>query len=156
MKLRKIRQRLTYLTVVAVLGGCVWFFSTNTGPVAMWFRSLFFRARAHAVNPVPIKPLGNVQAAQACRENLQRIQTAKRRVAEKRATTTGVATWEEVLREMYPQYASRRFDPTFVQQLMPRCPAGGVYELGRLEELAKCSVGANGTVDSADDHVIYR
>lgn len=78
--------------------------------------------------------------AEICRTNLQRIESAKRSAARARGNELGSVTWEEVL----PYLGNER----------PRCPAGGTYTLGNLQMNARCSVGGNGTVDTADDHAL--
>ncbi len=85
-------------------------------------------------------PMDEEQAAETCRQNLRRIESAKRAVASRVGVAAGSVSWDRVLQEMGGQ--------------MPVCPKGGSYTLGTLELLPKCSIGANGTPDPKDDHLI--
>ena len=94
---------------------------------------------------------GNSEHAHACRGNLRRIQDAKLKAGQDRGNPIGSVSWEETIRAMYPD---QRLTPVMIQQLTPQCPAGGAYTLGSLEELPRCSVLGNNSVDEADDHII--
>lgn len=84
---------------------------------------------------------GNAIAnAQACRANLQRIESAKRTIASKMGITISESSWDAVLKEMGGK--------------MPVCPSGGKYSLGNNQSNARCSVGSNSTTDKADDHLL--
>ncbi|MGB9691472.1 MAG: hypothetical protein ACPL7D_04830, partial [Candidatus Sumerlaeaceae bacterium] len=68
----------------------------------------FYLVGRHKVSKIgKSNPTGNLEHARICRENLERIQAAKRKIAEMRATTVGAVTWEEVLAVMYPDKARR-------------------------------------------------
>lgn len=86
------------------------------------------------------KPVNEDQAAAICRQNLRRIESAKRAVASRLGIATGSVSWDQVLKEMGGK--------------MPKCPKGGEYTLGTLDQLPRCSIGANGTPDTKDDHLI--
>ena len=79
-------------------------------------------------------------SSKACRDNLNRIQTAKRSIASKTGITIGAVSQDALMRELGGK--------------MPRCPAGGTYQIGTHEVLSRCSVGGNGTMDGGDDHLI--
>jgi hypothetical protein len=78
--------------------------------------------------------------AEECRQNLRRLESAKRALASRGMFATGSVSWDAVVKEL----GGRR----------PACPAGGTYHLGTLQQLPTCSVAGGGTVDSRDDHVI--
>jgi hypothetical protein len=80
-------------------------------------------------------------AASKCRENLRMIESAKRAVAEREGKSVGEVSWSAVLKEM------NLTDP-------PKCPSGGEYTLGNIGETPRCSIGANDTIDKADDHIL--
>lgn len=80
-----------------------------------------------------------VAAAQACRENLRRIETVKRKIAEGRSQTVGPVSQGDILAQLPAR---------------PVCPEGGTYTFGPLESLPKCSVSGRGNSDPADDHVL--
>ena len=87
-----------------------------------------------------------VGAARACQKNLQIIQSAKREVVKRKGVEAGGRiSWDnvnDVLKE-------RGY------QVPIRCPSGGRYQLHGIDVNCRCSIGANGTADPADDH-IYR
>jgi hypothetical protein len=100
---------------------------------------------AHKVGDMEVtvgKPLGNAADAEACRANLRRIDTAKRVLADRAG---GIAfrdvTWEAVLGAMNAQ-------------AKPKCPCGGTYILGTMQELPRCSVGANNSREAKMHHMI--
>jgi hypothetical protein len=101
------------------------------------------RARAGVQSELSISPAtsGNpVENAKVCRENLRRIESAKRVAAEKHNITVGAVSWDYVLDELGGQ--------------KPVCPSGGSYTLGSREVLCRCSVGSNHTQDKEDDHIL--
>lgn len=86
------------------------------------------------------EPVATTQAVSVCRQNLRRLESAKRAVATRKGLSTGTVSWDDVLKEM----GGKR----------PVCPSGGEYTLGSLEYLPRCSIGAGGTPDTKDDHAI--
>lgn len=78
--------------------------------------------------------------AQKCRENMQRIENAKKRAAQNKGTEIGTVTWDEVL----PHLNDKK----------PVCPSGGVYTLNDLQHNCTCSMGPRGTMDAQDDHLL--
>lgn len=93
------------------------------------------------VAPVVEASEADIQAARTCRENLKRLESAKRAVADRRGQSTGAVSWDEVLQTMGARKA-------------PVCPAGGSYSLNKLGTAATCSIGPHGTSTKSDDHVI--
>ncbi len=83
---------------------------------------------------------GSVEDAVACRNNLKRIESAKRAAAERLGLTTSSVSWDAVLKEM----GGKR----------PSCPNGGEYSLGNNQVNARCSVSGNGTTAKEDDHLL--
>lgn len=101
-------------------------------------RAIFYRAPEVLSGPQP----GSLENAAICRANLKAIESAKRRVAEKKGLTAGARlTWEDICKEMGWK------EP-------PKCPDGGTYALNPLGILPTCSIGDNGTLDQRDDHQI--
>lgn len=96
----------------------------------------------------------NLEHARLCRENLHRMQAAKRKAAQDRGNQIGAITWEETLRAMYPQTNVRSLTPVQMNALIPKCPSGGTYSIGTLEEVPRCSIMGNETVTLQDDHII--
>lgn len=118
-------------------------------------RYYFFAAKGKAEQITNSAPaIGNLEQARQCRENLHRIQAAKRKAAQDRGNALGAITWEEVLQAMYPNYVIRRMSPSQINALIPKCPSGGTYSVGTLEEVPRCSVAGNNTLSVEDDHII--
>jgi hypothetical protein len=149
-----MKQKLLVLGVVIAALAAVALGFVDTRALMSRARGLFFRARSEAGRLSATPGLtGNIQYAAACRANLQRIASAKQKAAQDRGQALGAVTWEEVMRAMYP---SRRPGAAAIGQLIPRCPAGGTYSLGTMEELPRCSIGGGDSFDRADDHLILR
>ena len=71
-------------------------------------------------------------ASNACVNNLRLIASAKDQWAlEQHKTTNDEPTWKELL--PYVGYGPKN--------LLPRCPSGGIYTIGRIGEPPKCSIG---------------
>lgn len=87
---------------------------------------------------------GNIAAgAPQCRENLTRIHTAKLSIRSKTGIEVKDVSWDAITKEMGG-------GP------MPKCPNGGTYSIGSMQALPLCSIGANGTPDGTDDHLIRK
>ena len=144
-----MKQKLLFVGIVTAVAGAIALGLVDFDVLMSRARGLFFRARAEA-GKLSTTPgvTGNIQHAAACRANLERIAAAKRKAAQDRGQALGAVTWEEVMRAMYPSARARK--------VMPRCPAGGTYSLGTMEELPKCSIGGGASFDRADDHLILR
>lgn len=102
---------------------------------------------AASVGNVSVAPMNTakpsareVEMAKQCRANLSSIESAKRRVAERDGKTMGDVSQAAVLKELGGK--------------MPVCPKGGSYAIGTNEQLPRCSITANGSVDKSDDHFL--
>lgn len=82
-----------------------------------------------------------IAGGRACRENMRRIESAKRAAGQKSGISVGTVSRDAVAREI----------GTF-----PACPSGGEYALGTLEVNVSCNVSANRTTDPADDHILAK
>ncbi len=99
------------------------------------------KLEAEAARLAATGPSANeVQMAEQCRQNLRRIESAKRAIATRTGVAVGAVSWDSVLKEL--------------GGVMPKCPKAGTYSLRSLEQLPTCSVGANGTPEPGDDHQI--
>ncbi|MGI8905528.1 MAG: hypothetical protein ACR2IE_03440 [Candidatus Sumerlaeaceae bacterium] len=118
-----------------------------------WVRHYIFRVKGVAQNIGKSPPPGDLNAARACRENLHRMQAAKRKAAFDRGQQVGPISWEEVLRRL-PDIPQRRLHPAELEKFTPKCPARGTYSLGNLEEVPRCTVSGQNTLTLEDDHII--
>jgi len=154
-----VAKRLIIVGVlVAVAVGAVLFGFIHPDSVVGRARYVVFRALGLVSSVSPPKPKGpgTVANARLCRENLTRIQNAKRRAGELRQNNIGNVTWEEVLAAMYPNDTRVRGNRQRIKELMPKCPDGGTYTLGTMQEMCKCSIGGQNTATIEDDHVITK
>jgi len=88
----------------------------------------------------PAGTSGDAKAcAVACRGNLRRIESAKRALHSRGMFATGSVSLDAVSKEM---------------RGIPKCPCGGTYALGSLEQLPSCSKASSSTTDPADDHIL--
>ena len=72
-----------------------------------------------------------------CRNNLRVIHGIERTwVFAERKTSNDVPTWTEL--RPYLGHAGTNID---FKNLVPRCPAGGTYILGRVDDPVRCSIG---------------
>lgn len=149
-----MKRKVILIVIAAVAGGAMFFGIVDRERLAIWAEHLYLTGRYQASKIGAPNPTGNIEHARLCRENLDRIQAAKRKIAESRSTAVGAVTWEEVLAVMYPDRVRRGVNSAVIQQLMPRCPAGGTYTLGNIQDLPKCSIGSNNNTDPNDDHLI--
>lgn len=108
-----------------------------------WYRHYYYRGRSKVarVTNFRTQPVGNVQAARQCRANLRTIENAKRKVAQEKGKAFGRLTWSDLMAE-------------FPGHRIPRCPAGGEYTLNDIGMMPRCTIGANETVRSEDDHLL--
>lgn len=135
------------ITGAIIVGLVVGYFAAPDW-VLDWFRNVRTRAGNIAYRierSVAGKPGDRARAielARQCRAMLRRIESAKRACAQRRLYNPGdTVPWDEVLKEMGLKE-------------IPRCPAGGEYILGTIGDHVKCTIGANGTPDPADDHIV--
>ncbi len=138
-----MKKVIKILVVVVIVGGLalVWF--KNPGDI----QSKVLRTKAQAQKAAGnISNIGkitpeDIQKAKQCRDNLQRIQSAKISAQQRKAVGQDV-TWEEIL-------------PIMNLKDIPRCPCGGNYRINPALQVPSCSIGTNGSVDTSDDHMIY-
>lgn len=133
---------IVILVVLALVIGLVAFDIIDVEETIGWTRNIFYRGSGAAQRFVSTD-VKDVERAQLCRENLKKIEAAKRRLAQQRSLAPDtIFTWDELKNFMG-------------WQAIPRCPDGGVYEINPLGILPICSVGTNGTPDNQDDHIIH-
>ena len=146
MRTKKVLKRIAFWLVLAVIGAGVYFVFLH-GASRQDLRNLESRAR-FALQNAESQTVGALQGenkpsasaaeqAAACRQNLSRIESAKRALASRGMFATGDVSLDAVAREMGGS--------------LPRCPSGGQYHLGSLEQLPTCSIGGNKSPDNADD-----
>lgn len=150
---RWLRDKLPFVIVGAVVVALFTYGVLDWDRTVGWIRHYFFRAKGVASTLGNTGPAGDVNIARLCRQNLNRIQAAKRKAAFERGQQVGAITWEEILRQM-PDVPKRRLTPAEFDKYVPHCPAGGTYTLGTLEEVPRCSIGGQGTLSLEDDHII--
>lgn len=73
------------------------------------------------------------RSSNACVNNLRVIDDAKQQWALENGKTNGVVTWADI-----KPYMGRGTEGS-----IPKCPQGGVYTIGRLDEDPTCSIGAS-------------
>lgn len=78
--------------------------------------------------------------AAECRQNLQRIDAAKKTAAQRSGSEVGDISWDKVLEQLGGK--------------KPVCPSGGTYTLGNLQTNPRCSIGGANTTDRSDDHLL--
>jgi hypothetical protein len=142
------------LKLGAIVGGILCLFAfgiVDPAQVLAWARY----AQVTILGKVPrgSRPTGDFAKAHVCRENLHRIQTAKRKAGQERGNPVGQVAWDEVLVTMHGAHV-RSVSTDDRNALMPNCPEGGTYSLGTLEEVPRCSISGNGTNTVQDDHII--
>ncbi|MCX7625130.1 MAG: hypothetical protein N2Z21_02825 [Candidatus Sumerlaeaceae bacterium] len=149
-----MRRKIIVLASVGIIMGALALGFVDSEQLRIWAGHLYLVGRYEASKLAQQNPLGNIEHARICRGNLDRLQAAKRKIAEMRSTAVGAVTWEEVIAVMYPDKVRRGVTPALVEQLKPRCPSGGTYTLGNIQDLPKCSIGSNNNTDPNDDHLI--
>ena len=150
---RSLRDKLPFLIVAGVVTALFVTGVFNWDWTVGWVRHYVFRVKGVAQSLGKTSPPGDLNAARACRETLHRLQSAKRKVAFDRGQQAGPVTWDDVLRQLAgtPQ---GRLTPAQIEKFTPKCPNGGTYVLGNLEEVPRCSIGGQGTLTLDDDHII--
>jgi hypothetical protein len=148
-----MKSKLKWIVAGIIVFGVFFFGLVDFDNTMGWIRHLYYRVRGSASGIGSTKPVGNVRNAGICRENLQRIQAGKRKAAQDRGQQVGAITWEEIVRTM-PGIPSGRLSSKIINQHIPKCPDGGTYSIGTLEEVPRCAVSGQGTVDASDDHII--
>ncbi len=138
-------SRSRFLLLLIVAGALVAAFATG---VLNWHNvrghiiheTYQMEAKLHQVAQSGQPTAADLQAAEICRQNLRRLESAKRAIASRGEVTVGTISWDAVLREMKGQ--------------RPVCPRGGTYTLRAIGSLPRCSIETNGTPSPADDHAI--
>ena len=133
------------VVIVVVLGLGYFFFLSPSRRKAVNkdLRAGAYRARYEVQKATGALPVfSNTEGARQCRENLARIESAKRAAAEKLGISAGTVPLDAILQQMN-------------QKALPRCPGGGEYAVGGVNFPVKCSVGDNGTKTSEDDHILH-
>lgn len=146
--MKKLLKVLVFAIIALGVAAAVWLGIIDPKRVKAEARNLTYDARRVAADLAsgPSGPSsGAQQSASQCRHNLSRLETAKRAVNSRGGFATGTVSWDAVLSEIR-EWGGRR----------PVCPSGGGYSLNSLEMLPTCSVSANGTIETADDHIIKR
>lgn len=140
-----LRKILLLGFIAAVVGAAVWLGFIDPRRVRAGARNAVNDLR-HISGQVIESPRGPatsaMQAAGACRQNLRRLESAKRAIHSRGGFATGAVSWDAVLAEL--------------RTGRPVCPSGGEYRLGTIEQLPTCTVGGNGTAEADDDHAIRR
>ena len=76
----------------------------------------------------------------SCYQNLQYIQVAKHNWAiDEKKISTDIPTWGDL----------HSYLPDTWSNSIPRCPSGGTYTIGQVDELPTCSIGGSG-------HMLYK
>jgi len=141
------KKQMVILLVVAVLGGGWYFFMASPDQqkeAAKKIRSAGYDAKHVAkkvVGEVKVGTVGNADDARKCRENIKRIESAKRAAGQSRGNTTGWIPIDVIVKTMGAKQ-------------LPKCPAGGEYNVGALLKMPTCSIGSNHNNDPSDDHVV--
>jgi hypothetical protein len=79
----------------------------------------------------------SISPAYACISNLRQIEAAKEEWAQEKGITNGAIIVSE--NDITP------YIPLDSRGTIPKCPSGGTYTIGRLNELPTCSLGTNVT-----------
>lgn len=132
------------IVVVAVLGAGWYFFMADESGKREARKAVYDvkhqAKKAAGAMSVDTAKLHDPRAAAQCRENIKRIESAKRRVAQERGIAVGEVPFDAVVQQM--------------GGALPKCPSGGNYQINPLGTMVRCTIGANGTKDPNDDHLI--
>ncbi|MBX7247342.1 MAG: hypothetical protein K1X53_17750 [Candidatus Sumerlaeaceae bacterium] len=139
--------------VLVVVGAFVLGFADSESAIGK-IRYIFFAAKGEVANLGAKAPSNTPQLAAQCKENLKRIQRGKVGAGEKRGNNIGGVTWEEVCTAMFPTEVQLKSNPARLEQMKPKCPCGGTYQLGTMQEMPKCSIGATQGSSSELTHAI--
>jgi len=138
--MRKIIKILLFIAIL-VFAAVIWF--NNVGDIRWRVLGVRvgvrreFRKVMEAGEATP----EDIEKAKACRDMLHRIMRAKRAAEERKGYAGATVTWDDILHLMNLKE-------------IPVCPAGGTYHINPPLQVPSCSIGNNGTVDPADDHII--
>jgi hypothetical protein len=148
-----MRNKLPLIIFVAIFAVLFGTGILNWNKTVGWLRHAFFRAKGAASEIGKPGPTGDLNKARICRDNLKRIQAAKRKAAQDRGQQVGEITWGEILHAM-PNVPPGKLTPAQIQKYMPTCPSGGTYTQGTLEQVPRCTVSGQNTLTLEDDHII--
>lgn len=144
-----IQKKKAIMLVVAALIvlGIAYSMGLFTAEDAKYFgRDVYYRSKGtvegavDAVTQGTATGSGDPAKAQACRDNIRRIELAKRAAANTLSLTVGEVPESEVLSALGGS--------------LPRCPDGGRYKINSLQYMPTCSIGAGVASDPRDDHVL--
>lgn len=135
--------KLIIVAVAALLGFTFYLGWWDFGDVEIKTRQAYHKTKDTLNTKAGIggKSVGTAEDARICRENLKRLESAKREVADLQGRNVGTVSWEAVAKR-------------FPGGVVPQCPAGGEYNLNPLGQLPQCSIGSNAPGDQSDNHVI--
>ena len=138
-----MKQKIILLAGVMIVVGLFVTGILNWEKAAAWGRRLFYQGRSTAARATDFTTpeLKDVGAAKACRDNLRRIETVKRKVAQDKGMAVGRLTWDDIKDE-------------FPGHKIPTCPSGGQYAIGNLGSMPTCTISSNGTGRPEDDHIV--
>ena len=139
--MQKAKKFIIIFVVIAAVAGAGWYFYNNQSKldeIKGEARQEFYKAKGK-VSSSTQSPKGDPQSAAACKENLKRIESAKRQIASQKGLATGTISRDEILK---------------VLGSAPKCPSGGTYSFNDIGRMPSCSVGSAGTSTPDDDHVI--
>src|SRR5690606_25625414 len=129
-------KKIILLAFIAiVIGAAAYLGVINPKKVEAQARGALYSAKGIAgdLGSAPSGPSQSAQqSAAACRENLKRIESAKRALASRQGVTVGAISWDAIKKELGGQ--------------IPKCAGGGSYSINSLEMLPTCSIGGAGTV----------
>lgn len=144
--IQKKKAIILAVAVVIVLG-IAYGMGMFTAEDAKYFgRDMFYRGKGtvegavDAVTNVTATGSGDPTKARACRENLRRIELAKRAAANTLSLTVGEVPENEILSALGGG--------------LPKCPDGGRYKINDLQYMPTCNIGAGVVSDPNDDHVL--
>lgn len=142
------KKKAIMLVVAAVIVlGIAYGMGLFTAEDAKFFgRKVFYRSKGtvkgavESVTSVTASSSGDPTKARACRENIRRIELAKRAAANTLSLTVGEVPEREVVSSL--------------GGAMPKCPDGGRYRINSLQHMPTCNIGAGTVSDPNDDHVL--
>jgi len=145
---RNTKTLIVAVSVAAIVALLFLFGILKPKDVQYRAESIYYKAKGEVDRAAgaPIRGEKDPQSAAICRRNLQLIMAAKRTVAAAKGIPGGQGvTWDDVTAEL-----GRKKIKTPL-----RCPGGGSYTLMPVGTNCVCSIGANNTPSTEDDH-LYR
>lgn len=136
--MKKHIPKIIGIGVVLGIVALFWFGILDFDQIRNKVRQIFYRGRGAASSAMQ-GPQGDPKSAAACRENLKRIESAKRAVASEKAITVGAVSRDDVAKKLGGAF--------------PACPSGGTYNINDLGRMPTCSIGS-GSSGPSDGHVI--